>query len=132
MRLLIAYAAALITMLCMDAVWLNMSFALIYQPVLGPLQAAKTNWPAAAAFYLLYPCGILFFASLRGGGWTAALLNGAMLGFFAYATYDLTNFATLRGWTLQLTMADVAWGVVITASASLASFLAVSWFDRAA
>jgi uncharacterized membrane protein len=130
MRLLIAYVAALITMLCMDAVWLNLSFASIYHPVLGPLQAARTNWPAAAAFYLLYPCGILFFASLRGGGWTTALLNGAALGFFAYATYDLTNFATLHGWTLQLTAADITWGVVITASASLASFAASSWFGR--
>ncbi|HEY2069889.1 MAG TPA: DUF2177 family protein [Rhizomicrobium sp.] len=133
MRLAIAYIAALVTMLCLDGIWLSQSFAAIYQPVLGPLQAEKTNWPAAAVFYLLYPAGVLLFATfpaLRGAGWTAALLNGAALGLFAYATYDLTNYATLRGWTLRITLADIAWGIVITAGAATVSYLAASRLTR--
>jgi uncharacterized membrane protein len=133
MRLPFAYAAALATLLVLDAIWLSQTFATIYRPVLGPLQGAKTNWPAAAVFYLIYPIGILFFASvpaLRGGGWTAALFSGVVLGFFTYATYDLTNFATLRGWTLNITLWDIGWGMVITGPAATAAYIAASLAGR--
>ena len=133
MRLPVAYAAALVTLLVLDAIWLSQTFATIYKPVLGPLQAAKTNWPAAAVFYLIYPIGILFFATLpalRASGWSAALFSGLVLGFFTYATYDLTNYATLRGWTLNITLADIGWGMVITGSAATLSYLAASLVGR--
>ncbi|HEY5336780.1 MAG TPA: DUF2177 family protein [Rhizomicrobium sp.] len=135
MKWIAAYAAALVTLLAMDAVWLSQTFATIYKPVLGPLQAAKTNWPAAAVFYLIYPVGILFFATfpaLRSSGWASASFNGVVLGFFAYATYDLTNYATLRGWTLGITLADIGWGMVITGAAATASYIAASLTDRLA
>jgi uncharacterized membrane protein len=129
MRLPLSYAAALATLLVLDAIWLSQTFATIYKPVLGPLQADKPNWPAAAIFYLIYPVGIMFFAAmpaLRGGGWTAALFSGVVLGFFTYATYDLTNFATLRGWNLNITLWDIGWGMVITGAAATASYLTAS------
>jgi uncharacterized membrane protein len=134
MKIFAPYLAALVTLLALDAIWLSQTFATIYKPVLGPLQPDKPNWIAAGAFYVIYPIGILFFATspaLRGGGWMEAAFRGAAFGFFAYAAYDLTNFATLRGWTINITLADIGWGMVITGSAAAMSYLAASWAARA-
>ena len=81
----------------------------------------------AAAFYLLYVAGILFFAvfpALATGRWTTALGRGAALGLVAYATYDLTNAATLRGWSTTVTIADLCWGTALTALAATVGYLA--------
>jgi uncharacterized membrane protein len=77
-------------------------------------------------FYLLYLLGILFFVvrpALQSGGWTTALTYGALFGFIAYGTYDLTNYATLRQWTLGLTVSDMVWGAVVTAVSSAAGIV---------
>jgi uncharacterized membrane protein len=132
MKIIAPYLAALVTLLALDAIWLSQTFATIYKPVLGPLQADKSNWIAAGVFYALYPIGILFFATspaLRSG-WMDAAFRGAVFGFFAYAAYDLTNFATLRGWTINITLADIGWGMVITGSAATASYFAATWAAR--
>jgi uncharacterized membrane protein len=84
----------------------------------------------AIAFYILYVAGILIFAvapALASGRWTTALARGAMLGLLAYATYDLTNQATLRGWSSVVTIADLCWGTVLTGTAATIGFMAARW-----
>jgi uncharacterized membrane protein len=84
------------------------------------------NVAPAIAFYILYPIGLVIFAilpGLRSGSMTTALLYGALFGFFTYATYDLTNQATLRNWTIQLTLVDIVWGSVLAAAAAMAGYL---------
>jgi len=108
-----------------DMVWLQSMNALLYQPTIGVLLADKPNIAAIAAFYLLYAAGVIVFAvqpALAGAGWSDALIKGALFGFFCYATYDLTNMATLKVWSLTLTLADMAWGTVLTGTAATLSF----------
>ena len=127
MRYLAAYLAAALVMGGLDYFWLTTMMGPFYQKVLGPIMAAEPNMKAAVAFYLIYLLGILWFAvrpALDSGDWRTATLNGALFGFFAYATYDLTNMATLRSWSLQLTLVDTAWGAALTATASTAGALA--------
>jgi uncharacterized membrane protein len=108
-----------------DAVWLKLMNP-FYRGHIGDLLADRPNLGYAVAFYLIYIAGIVFFAlrpALDGGGWLDAVGYGAALGAFAYATYDLTNAATLKNWPLQLILVDLAWGAVLTALATLAGWL---------
>ena len=101
------------------------------RPRLGALLADQPNFAAAAAFYLLYVAGIVYFAvlpSVAGGNWMSAALAGALLGLFAYATYDLTNMATLREWPIAITIVDIAWGMLVTAAAAVAGYLVTTSF----
>ncbi len=126
-RYLAAYVAAALVMGGLDYFWLTSMMGPLYQRVMGPVMATAPNMKAAIAFYLVYLLGILWFAvrpALASGEWTTALLNGALFGFFAYATYDLTNMATLKAWSLQLTLVDIAWGTALTAAAATAGALA--------
>ena len=118
-----------------DAVWLTTMTNRLYKPILGPILADKPDMKAAVAFYLIYIAGIVFFAispALRDGGLARAALNGAVLGFIAYATYDLTNQATLNVWSSRLTLIDLAWGTVLTLSASSIGYLAARWAESRA
>ena len=88
------------------------------------------NFPAAIVFYLIYAAGVVFFAvrpAVQSGNWSDALLRGAALGFLAYATYDLTNLATLRNWPVSVTLADLVWGTLLTAVAASAGSAAALW-----
>ena len=92
----------------------------------GGLLLDKPNTPVAALFYALYVAGVLVFAvlpALDAGQWSRALLHGALFGFFAYATYDLTNLATLKGWTPSVALLDLAWGTVVTGVSATAGCL---------
>jgi uncharacterized membrane protein len=127
MRYLAAYLTAALVMGGLDYLWLTTMMGPLYQRVLGPILAAEPDMKAAVAFYLVYLLGILWFAvrpALATGDWTVALLNGALFGLFAYATYDLTNMATLKAWSLQLTLTDIAWGTALTAVTATAGTLA--------
>jgi len=107
--------------LAADMVWLGTMTGRFYRPVLGDLLLAKPNLLPAAVFYLSYPVGLVIFAvmpGLRGGGVTQAAIWGALFGLFTYATYDLTNQATLRNWSSVLTVVDVAWGTILGAFAA--------------
>jgi uncharacterized membrane protein len=126
----IAYGAAALTMLVLDVIWLSQAVPRIYQPQLGDLLAEQPNFAIAGVFYLVYLIGVVVFAILPAvdkGSWTQALLMGGLLGLVAYGTYDFTNLATLRGWPLGLSLIDVAWGAVLTATVSTAGYLAVRW-----
>ena len=88
--------------------------------------ADKPNWIAAVIFYLLYIGGILFFSvlpALREHSWQTAVINGAILGLLCYATYDLTNMATIKNWPLIVVIVDIIWGIVLTGSVSVITYL---------
>lgn len=122
---LIAYFTILLPFGLLDAIWLSLMGPRLYKPTLGDIMLTNVNIPAAVAFYLIYPIGILVFATLpalKGGSVAPALLYAALFGALAYATYDLTNQATLRNWTLQLTLVDVAWGAIASGLAGAASY----------
>jgi uncharacterized membrane protein len=121
---LIAYFAAILVMAGMDFTWFSLASEPVYQRALGAILAEKINYPAAVAFYLLYGLGVVIFAikpALDSGDWRMALVRGALFGFFAYATYDLTNLATLKVWSLKVSLIDVAWGVFVTGTVSAIS-----------
>ncbi len=120
------YLATLIAFFAIDMVWLGLAARSFYQKQLGFLLAPQTNWPAAIIFYLLFVAGILVFVvlpGLRSGSLASTLLHGALFGLITYATYDLTNLATIKSWPLTVTIVDMIWGVVLSALVSLAGFL---------
>lgn len=118
----------------MDAVWLTFSGSLLYRPRIGALMLAEGfRLVPAVIFYLIYITGVVVFAvapALRSGRWTTAVAMGALFGFVCYATYDLTNQATLRIWSTTVTVADIAWGVLLTAVGASAGRLAAGLVPR--
>lgn len=113
-----SYFSTLAIFLVIDLVWLTAMVPRFYRPILGSLAAADASLLPAAIFYLLYPLGIVVFAvqpALKSGSLVTAALWGALFGFFTYATYDLTNHATLRNWSTILTIVDIAWGSILGA-----------------
>ncbi len=132
---LIAYAATAVIFLALDAVWLTTMADRLYRPELGRLMLDRPEMAPAAAFYLIYVVGVVVFAVLPGlesGRWTTALGLGALLGLVAYAAYDLTNQATLRGWSWRVTLADLCWGTFVTAVAAAAGCRVTAWLTGAA
>lgn len=124
-----AYLVSLVTFVAIDLTWLGVMAPRFYKPTLDDIALANVNLPPAILFYVLYPLGLVIFAvepSLRSGSIGTALLYGALFGFFTYATYDLTNQATLRNWTVALTVVDVAWGTVLGAVVAFVSTVAVT------
>jgi uncharacterized membrane protein len=119
-----AYIATGIAFALIDSVWLRNAYTKLYQPEIGEmLLPAGLRWGPAIAFYLLYILGMMVFAvvpAIKAGSWQLALVQGAMLGFFCYMTYDLTNYATLKVWSLKVTILDMIWGTVLTGSAAAA------------
>ena len=114
----------------LDGIWLSQMFERLYKPALGALLSPGLRLDAAGAFYLMYGTGLVLLAVrpavLAGGGPKAAAIRGASLGAFAYATYDLTNQATLAVWPVHVTLIDIAWGTFASATASAAGALAWS------
>ena len=119
---LIAFASTLIIFVAIDFIWLKSMADILYRPALGDMLAPEFRAMPAVLFYLIFAAALTFFAvspSLQSNaGIATALLNGAIFGFAAYATYDLTNQATLRNWSTLLTVADLAWGSFLSAIAA--------------
>jgi uncharacterized membrane protein len=129
-KLATAYASTALTFMVLDAIWLSTMGALLYRPILGPILAENVRIAPAIIFYVLFVAGIIFFGvlpALGAGRWTIALLNGAIFGFLAYATYDLTNHATLSVWDLRITLADIAWGAFASGAASTVGYFVTDW-----
>ncbi|HEV7322207.1 MAG TPA: DUF2177 family protein [Ensifer sp.] len=127
----IAYLAAGIAFLIVDAIWLTAMADTLYRPLLGDKLETPFNLAPAICFYLIYIAGIVYFAvlpAIEDGRLAKAALNGAVLGIVAYATYDLTNQATLRDWPLAVTLADIPWGAFVTAVGASAGFLVANRF----
>ncbi len=117
----VAYLVTLLVFVAIDFVWLSVMANRLYQPVLGDMLIADFRLAPAVSFYLLYIAGLTFLATRPGlekGAPLRAALHGAVLGFTAYATYDLTNQATLKNWSTMLTIADLAWGTFLSAAAA--------------
>ena len=130
MAWIVAAVAAALVFGVLDAAWLNWAGPNFYRPKLGDLLADRFRIVPALLFYAAYIAAIVWFAVLPGltGGLGAAALNGALLGAICYATYDLTNQATLRNWSSAVTVADIAWGAFATAvAACVATFAASKW-----
>lgn len=123
---LLRYFLSLLIFLGIDALWLGFISKDLYSRFLGPLLKENPNYIAALIFYLLYPIGIVVLSinpGLKNDSLTVTLLNGALLGLIAYSAYDLTNLATLKGWPVQITVIDIAWGIFITGITSGLTFL---------
>ncbi|HWX84832.1 MAG TPA: DUF2177 family protein [Xanthobacteraceae bacterium] len=129
----IAYVAVLAVFGAIDAAWLTTMGPLLYRPALGDILAQSLRvWPAIA-FYLMYPIGVVVFAvlpGLRGPSATTAASLALLFGALAYATYDLTNYATLRNWTLQITVLDIGYGALASGIAATAAYFAVRLLVR--
>lgn len=124
-RYLLTYLAALLALGILDFFWLGVIARELYQGGMSHLMAAKPNLVAAAAFYLLYPIGVVIFAvHPAGGDLMRALMLGGLFGLFAYGTYDLTNLAVMRDWPVSLTFIDIAWGGFVSACGAAAGTLA--------
>ena len=124
---LIAYVTTLAVFALLDFVWLGFIARDLYKSRIGDLMLAEPNWTAAALFYLMFMVGIVVFAvlpALDADSWKHAALYGALFGFFCYATYDLTNLATLKGWSVTIVVADIVWGMVVSGVAATVSFFA--------
>jgi len=115
---IVAYVVTAIAFLAIDSVWLSNMANVFYRPVMGDMLAPSFRLAPAIVFYVIFVFGLVFFAvrpGLLAGSGAVTLLNGALLGFVAYATYDLTNQATLKNWSWTLTIADLIWGTVLSA-----------------
>lgn len=132
MAYIIAYIAALLIFGVIDILWLTMVGAKLFRDTLGDVLAQDVRRAPAIAFYLLYPLGVVFFAvapALREASVSTAVLNGAMFGLMTYATYDLTNYATVRNWTLNLTLIDLSYGAALTAATAVLAYFTTRWFS---
>jgi uncharacterized membrane protein len=128
-RVLVAYAATLVVFCCCDFVWLGWIAKDYYQSQIGGLLLLQPNWGAAVAFYAIFAAGICLFCilpAIDAASLAKAALLGALLGALAYATYDLSNLATLKGWSAALSLVDIAWGAFVTAISASAGFWAAS------
>jgi len=126
-KYLVCYAATLLTLLVVDGVWLGVIAKDFYRTNLGHLMAENVNFLAAGLFYVVYPLGVVYFAGsagLESGAWLDATLCGALFGFVAYATYDLSNWATLKAFPAQVAVVDMIWGAALTAFAATVGMLA--------
>jgi uncharacterized membrane protein len=129
-RLLGLYAACTVAFFAMDFIWLSTAVPRLYQPALGSLLKPKPDVGVAAAFYLVYLVGLIALAVLPGvreGAVMGALWRGALFGFVAYATYDLTNLSTLANWPVNITIIDMIWGTVLNSVVSVVGFYAGMW-----
>lgn len=119
MTYLIAYISTLIAFFALDMFWLGLIARKFYANQLGSLMADNPNWLVAIVFYAMYIVGIVFFAirpAIEAEQVLKATLYGALFGFFCYATYDLTNLATLRDWPTKMVFVDILWGIILTGS----------------
>jgi len=108
-----------------DMVWLVLVAKKFYNEQIGFLMKPDINWYAAITFYLLFIVGMLVFViipAIEKHSWVQALLYGALFGLITYATYDLTNLATLKDWPLVVTIVDLVWGMVLSASVSVITY----------
>ena len=131
-KYLAAYGVTAVVMIAIDLVWLGLIAKPLYQSGIGHLMADKPNVPIALVFYLLYALGLMVFAitpEQSAPGWSRALMVGALFGFFAYATYDLTNLSTLKDWPLGLSLMDMAWGTLVSGVSAAAGKLALDRFS---
>lgn len=126
------YLAVFVTMVAIDMVWLRLIAVQWYADSMGPLLTNSPNLWAAAAFYLLFPVGLLIFAVFpaQDASVVKAMAIGALFGFFAYATYDLTALAVIKGWPVGLTFLDMAWGTFVSGVSAGAGKFTLDYLNK--
>jgi uncharacterized membrane protein len=120
------YVISFVVFFAIDLLWLGIIAKNLYQKQIGHLLKGDVNWLAAIIFYLVFIVGLVLFVlmpAVEKGNLRHAVLFGALFGFITYATYDLTNLATLKGWPIQVTLIDLAWGTFIGMTTSTAAYL---------
>jgi uncharacterized membrane protein len=128
------YLAVALVLVALDMLWLGVIAKSTYQQAIGHLMAEQPKVLAAVVFYAVYSAGLLIFVMTPWAddpAWLRTLLMGALFGFFNYATYDLSNLATLRNWPIGLTLLDMAWGSVLSGVSAGAGKAAMNWAARA-
>jgi uncharacterized membrane protein len=131
MKFIAAYLTTAVVMIVIDLVWLGLIAKPLYQQGIGQLMTDQPNIAAAVAFYLLFPVGVMVFAITPQAameGWQKSAMLGALFGFFTYATYDLTNLATLKNYPVSLALIDMFWGTLVSATAACAGKLVFNRF----
>ena len=130
MRYLLSYLLTATVFFALDLLWLGWLGRGIYQRHLGELMAEQVNWYAAIGFYLIFIVGIYLFAILPAvdnGSLRHALIYGALFGFFTYATWDLTNLATMKGFPAGIVPIDMTWGTILTGTVATAGYFIHRW-----
>jgi uncharacterized membrane protein len=125
-KAVVIYLVTVPVFFLIDLFWLGVVARDFYRQRLGYLMRPQVNWAAAISFYLLFIVGIVIFAikpALEAGSPTRALVYGALFGFFTYATYDLTNLATIKDWPLMVTVVDLVWGTALCALVAWIGYL---------
>lgn len=120
------YGIGFLFFLMIDGMWLGLVAKNFYSKYLGYIMAPNPNWTAAGVFYLLYMAGLVYLVvqpAVTNGNWQDALIKGAVFGLVSYATYDLTNLATINKWPIIVTIVDMIWGTVLTGAISYFTFL---------
>lgn len=131
-KLLLSYLLTFVVFFIIDMTWLGFIAKDLYRKYLGGFLTDQVNWTAAIIFYLLFIVGIFIFTimpAVEKNSLSSAIILGALFGFFTYATYDLTNLATLKGWPLNIVFIDIIWGTFLTAIVSTAGFYIVKYFQ---
>ncbi|MEM7461985.1 MAG: DUF2177 family protein [Pseudomonadota bacterium] len=126
----IAWLAVIFAFLVIDAIWLGYLARDFYQRHLGALIREDILFGVAGLFYVLYTVSVVVFVVIpaqKSGSLAQAILLGAFLGLVAYGTYDLTNLATLKGWSVTASVVDMAWGTFLTATISSVGYLVLNW-----
>jgi len=125
------YLIALVVFFTVDIIWLAIVAKKVYKKELGFIMSSKPNWIAAIIFYLVFIVGVVFFVinpAIEKDSWTYALLVGMLFGFITYATYDLTNLATLENWPIKITIIDLIWGTSLGGLVSTITFFILKLF----
>lgn len=132
-KLLATYLSIAAVMVVIDLIWLGLIAKPMYQQGIGHLMAEKPNIAAAIAFYATFPVGLMIFAILpeaANAGWQQTALLATLFGFFTYATYDLTNLATLKNYPLKLALVDIFWGSLVSAVSAIVGKLVFDQYQK--
>ena len=124
------YIIAFIIFLVIDAIWLGLVAPKFYRSQIGHLMREKPNLIAALIFYLIFIVGVVYFVvapGIEAQSITKILISGALFGFMTYATYDLTNLATLKDWPIQVTIVDLIWGTSLSTIMGIGTYYIYSW-----
>jgi uncharacterized membrane protein len=124
------YIIAFIIFLVIDAIWLGLVAPKFYRAQIGHLMAERPNLIAALVFYLVFIVGVVYFVinpAIEAQSLTKAVVAGLLFGFVTYATYDLTNLATLKDWPITVTIVDLAWGSFLSTAMGTLTYMIYNW-----
>lgn len=131
-KILLGFALTMVVFFAIDLLWLGLIAKGFYARNMGALLADKVKWPAALLFYAIYIAGIMLFVvfpAVEKESLVRAIYMGALLGLLCYATYDLTSYALIKGFPLNVVVVDLIWGAFLTSAVSTASFLIIRWLS---